>query len=301
MLTSEATGVALNIALGLIKLNNRIDLLWAEKTALEAPLALPLPKVVKPPTQPQMQRALSRLLEETNDDSPDPLGSDRAKIKAAIESNPDNVLLYSFMQMYLPKQALGKVLDQDGTFIKALRKARPDLAADPDIEISAFYIGAGKDVRNKSYTWRLALTVLDVFADFGAEHTDLLLRDKNIQSVVQSILTRFGEADTQSSDSTSQLLKIVLSSTLNGLLDNKANLQVDNTIFDSVIESLAEVRSSLPKNEQDNFIVGLLHGKSYPLLVSKLLEKGATNLTLKDSKNFKVVAATFLQEVADLV
>ena len=45
MLTTEASGLIFNTAMGLFKLVKRIDLLWTEKEALQKPLALPLPAV----------------------------------------------------------------------------------------------------------------------------------------------------------------------------------------------------------------------------------------------------------------
>lgn len=300
MLTTEATSLILNTAMGLIKLSKRIDLLWAEKEALQKPLALPFSQVAVPPTQPQMRRALRKLLEETKDETPDPLGLDRIDIKDTVDTNPNNTIMFGYMKTYLPEQALGEVLNLDGKFIKELEKVRPDLAADRDIVISAYYIGPGKDEREKGYTWRLALTVVDAVADFGAENTALFLRDEGIQSIVGSVLKRFGNADVQNTDSNSELLRIVLRATLNGVLDNKSALNIDNIWLNAVFDALVDARASLPAAEQDNFVVGLLQGESYPLLVGSLLEKGAGILIGDGKQNFGDVAATFLNEVATL-
>lgn len=301
MLTTEATGLILNTAMGLIKLSKRIDLLWAEKEALQKPLALPFSQVAEPPTQPQMRKALRKLLDETKNETPDPLGLDRAGILDTIETNPRNTILYGYMQTYLPEQALGNVLDLDGKFISELKKVRPDLASDRDIVISAFYIGPGKDERQKGYAWRLALTVVDAIAEFGAENTALFMRDEGMQSIVSSVLRRFGNADAQTTDSNSELLRIVLKSTLNGVLDCKSALDIDNPWLNAVFDALVDARSSLPPAEQDNFIAGLLQGKGYPLLVGTLLEKGAGILVDDGKENFGDMAATFLNEVATLV
>jgi hypothetical protein len=301
MLTNEATGLILDIASGIYKLTKRIDLLWAEKEALQRPLALPLPKVALPPTQPQMVSLLDALLVQTKDESPDPLGKDRADIESLLNANSSSAELFDYVQEYLPERALGEVLDLDGTFISEIKKVRPDLAADREILAAAFYIGAGKDERNKSYTWRLALTVVDTFAEFGAENTALFTRDEGIQSVVGSVLKRFGAADVQTLDSNSAVLQVVLQSTLNGVLENRSSIEVENEWLNALLDALIAARDSLPVEEQDNFIAGLVKGKGYPLLVGSLLEQGAGVLAKDGEHRFADVASTFLTEVSDIV
>jgi len=301
MLTNEAAGLVINIALGIIKLGKRIDLLWAEKAAFESPLALPLPSLAKPPTVPKMRRALDELLNDTEGDVPDPLGTDRERIQSVLENNAGGTILEKYMDKYLPAQMFERVIDLDQEFITALREADPDFVEDPDILTSAFYIRAGQSFQKKSYSWRLALTVVDAVADFGSENAQIFTRDKNIQLIVSSVLVRFGDNDIDTVESTSELLKIVLSSTLNGVLDNKNLIQNDMAWLNTLLGALSDVRAELPENRRDNFVAGLLQGKGYPLLVADLLEKGAEKLLEENRQNFEMTAASFLQEVAGVV
>lgn len=159
MLSSEAAGLAIKIAKGLIKVTSRIDVILAEKEAVKGPLALPIAEVGLSPTQPRMRRALRRLLSATDGTYPYPLGTDRDEMLDTVENNPEKrALLFEFMQRYLPEQALGRQLDLNSDFLTALREARPDLASDPDLRIKAFYISSGEDHRNKDYSWRITLT-----------------------------------------------------------------------------------------------------------------------------------------------
>ena len=154
MLTSEAAGLIINTAKGLLKIQRRVDQVLAEKEATEAPLAIPLPDIRRTPTLPQMRSALEKLLEDTKDDDPDPLDPDRDDIRDAVENDASR--LFELMGRHLPEQALGPVISLNSEFVRALH---PDWASDPDLRVAAFFVGAGRDFREKSYTWRLALTV----------------------------------------------------------------------------------------------------------------------------------------------
>ena len=85
MLSTEAAGLSIKIAKGLIKVTSRIDVILAEKEAVKGPLALPIAEVGLSPTQPRMRRALRRLLSATDGTDPDPLGTDRDEILDTVE------------------------------------------------------------------------------------------------------------------------------------------------------------------------------------------------------------------------
>lgn len=300
MLSAEAAGLVLKTAKGLIKLTKRIDLVLAEKEAVESPLALPVPELQMAPVPPQMHKALENLLEQTRNEDPDPLGEDRAKIRNALDNNEANLYL-GFMKRYLPEQALGQVFNLNSDFMKALRKTFPNWVDDPDLRMAAFYVSAGRDYRNKGYTWRIALTVVDVVSEFGAENVALFTRDKQIQSIAGVILKRFGEADLQTTDATEELLRAALSATLNGVLDAKDAFETGDQWVGALVDALAEARESVPEGERDNFLLGLLLGKGYPMLVGTVLETASDRFNDDDTEDFKDVAAGFLKEVAGII
>ena len=301
MLTSEATGLVLKAARGAIKLSRRIDLVRAEQEAVGEPLALPVPPVGLAPTQPQMRSALRRLLQETEREDPDPIADDREAIVEVVEVNPDNALLFEFMQKCLPEQALARVLDMNGELMKKLRELRPDWAGDPDLVVSCCYVGSGRDERRNSYAWRLGLTVVDTVADLGADNVALFVRDPGLQSMAAGILKRFGDANVDRVDSAGAVVRAALGATLNGALAAGAAPGVDVPVIDALLDALVTVRSSLPEAERDRFVIGLLEGRGYLLLVSSLLEKASGLLGVEETVNFKTVAATLLQDVAGIV
>jgi len=300
MLSAEAAGLILKTVKGLIKVTKRIDLVLAEKEAVESPLVLPLPELQMAPVPPQMRQALKNFLKETNDDDPDTLGEDRDKIRNALDNNETD-LFFGFMERYLPEQALGRVFNLNSDFMKALRNAFPDWADDPDLRMAAFYISAGRDYRNKGYTWRIALTVVDVLSEFGAESMALFTRDEQIQSIAGAILRRFGEADFQTTDATGELLRAALSATLNGVLDARDAFEIGDQWVEALVGALAVAREAVPEGERDNFLMGLLQGKGYPVLVSTVLETAADRFNDDDTEDFKDVTAGFLKEVAGII
>ncbi len=303
MLSTEAAGLAIKIAKGLIKVTSRIDVILAEKEAVKGPLALPIAEVGLSPTQPRMRRALRRLLSDTDGTDPDPLGTDRDEILDTVGNHPEKrTLLFEFMQRYLPEQALGRQLDLNSDFLTALREARPDLASDPDLRITAFYISSGEDHRNKDYSWRIALTVVDVLAEFGSENMSLFTRNEEIQSVAGSVLQRFAKTDVQETDSTQDLLRVALSAILSGALDARAGYGARNhTWIDSVLDALLVSRETLPAEQQENYVAGLLRGNGYPLLVATVLDMGAGELDDDNAGSFKNVAVDVLGEVAGII
>ena len=299
MLSNEAAGVVIKVAKGLIKLTKRVDQVLAEKEGVEGPLALPVPTLKLSPTKPKMRAALRKLLQDTQGDDPDPLGRDRDDIQHAVANDPSRFL--EFMQRYLPGQAIAREIDPNKEFMKVLRETHPGLAADPDFCVAAFYIGAGRDFRDKNYTWRLALTVVDVVAEFGADNVDLFARDEQIQSILGGVLKRFGEADVQSTDTTWDLVHAALSATLNGVIDARQYYNTGNQWVEALFDALIEARLAVPEAERDNYVIGLLQGQGYPLLVSSILEATAGRLNDDDIEDFRDVAANFLKDVAGIV
>lgn len=299
MLSKEASGLVIKVAKGLIKLRNRVDQVLAEKEGLEGPLSLPVPTLKLSPTKPKMRKALRKLLRDTQNDNPDPLSTDRVDIQDAVENDPSRFL--DFMQRYLPEQTIAREFDPNKEFMKVLRETHPGLASDPDFRVAAFYIGAGRDFRDKNYTWRLALTVVDVVAEFGADNVDLFTRDEQIQSILGGVLKRFGEADLQTIDKTGDLVRAALSTTLNGVLDARDYFDTGNQWIEALFDALIKARLAVPEAERDNYVLGLLQGQGYPQLVSSILEATAGHLNDDDIVDFRDVTAGFLMEVAGIV
>jgi hypothetical protein len=303
MIPPQAAALAIEIAKGVIKLTKRIDLVLAEKEAVEGPLALPVPAVGLMPGKGRMRKVLRDLLAETKEHDPDPLGPDREAIAEVVGAGAasEKTALFAFVKLYAPKVANERHLDLDASFMVALKAARPEMAADPDLAIAAFYVSSGSDVRNKSYTWRLALTVVDVVAEFGGENAALFTRDERMQGVVSAVLRRFGEADVDKTDSTRELLHAALSATLNGALDARGKLGVENDWLEAVLDALVKARDSVPKEQQANFLLGLVRGEGYPALVASVLEVAAGRINADEVVNFKDLAADFLVRVAGIV
>ena len=299
MLTSESIGLALKIAKGVFKLVNQVDLLVAEKVAVTGSVALPQPLNKLGPKQGAMIKALKKLL-KTEADLAD---SDRKRITTALQSNNGNPQvrqLRKLMATYLPEQAVGRVLDLDGAFMKELAASGFDVQ-DPDVRVSLFYIKAELDPSERGYSFRIALTVVDVLSEFGGENIALFTRDEKIQGVVGSVLKRFGTTDLQSTDSWSGVLRMALSATLNGALDAKDVVDADGKLLGAVLDALSNARSQMPKEQRDNFLLGLFQGRGYPPLVRSLVETAATELGDDDATAFESIAAQVLNEGAKLI
>ncbi|MCG8376300.1 MAG: hypothetical protein MI702_07440, partial [Chlorobiales bacterium] len=60
-------------------------------------------------------------------------------------------------------------------------------------------------------------------------------------------------------------------------------------------------RNSLPQNKQDNFLLGLFQGHSYPPLVAALLERGAKELNSDSETDIRDMAADFMKKTAKII
>lgn len=301
MLTTEAAGLVLKMAKGLVKLTRQVDWVLAEKEAVTTPLSLPAPELNLAPFPEDMEEALGALLDEPCPEGQDPLAEDREEIQNLLRpgADPSSAQMFPFVQKYLPEMAIRRSVDLNTEFMRTLREARPAWAADPEIRVAAFYVHAGTDDRNQGYTWRLALTVVDAVAEFGAENTALFVRDANLQGIVRSVLKRFGEADLQTTESPDALLRAVLRATLNGVIDAKEHLDRDHDWMEALVNALAAARSKA--SDPDNFLVGLVQGKGYPLLVGSVMATASGQLGAGDADAFERTAASFLESVAGLV
>ncbi|PQP35058.1 hypothetical protein C6A37_04500 [Desulfobacteraceae bacterium SEEP-SAG9] len=247
--------------------------------------------------------ALEKLLEDSDPNDPtDPIQSDREAIRIAVDNALDGEqnadILMGFMRKHLPEQALGNTIDLNSDVLQAIAKSRPEWdMKDPDIRIAAFSISPGEDSRQKGYPWRLALTVVDVLAEFGTETPGVFTKDPKTQGIIKAILQRFADADLQTADSGSGLLRAALSATLNGALDAREYYDIEEEWLDALLDALQAGRTVA--NNSDEFLIGLIQGRGYPLLVGTLLEEAATRLADEDAKVFENIAADVLKVAGD--
>ncbi|OPY85858.1 MAG: hypothetical protein A4E65_00027 [Syntrophorhabdus sp. PtaU1.Bin153] len=300
MITANAA-MALSIARGLIKLSGRTDRLLAEKEAVTSELILKMPSFDAGPSTIVMVRELRKYLEDTKNDSPDPLGKIRQGIENELgQETPDSTKITQWFTFLFPEKAMFPVLDPDSEYIKNLKENYPELnLSDKDTLAAAFYIGPGKDQRQIGYGWRMALLVVDVMAEFGAENTALFTRDEVLRSIIQAVLVRFSKPDLESYDSWSPFLRHALTVTLNGVLDARQAYQSDDPWLNAILNALARAREKA--KDGDNYVLGLMQGKGYHALISEGLSVAATTLDSACAGGFEKVVAHILKEAAPLV
>lgn len=300
MLSSKAVSLSIDLAKGVIKLADRVDTIMAEKAAVEGNLALPMPKINNGPGAIKMKNQLQARLDNTKGQVPDPLGQDRSKLKAALARNPSAKTLKKWYGKFWPEKINQPALDPDAAFFVELKLARPDWNLDdPETRLAAFYVASGQDLREKGYSWRVALTVVDVLAEFGAENTALFIRDQKLQTVIGSVLKHFAEPDLATFNNWSGLLRHAIAASLNGALDARGQLAGQDKWLDALFGALAEARSANP--DGDNYVLGLLNGKGFPLLVGTVVDIAADRIGEEGSGNFHQVAAEVLKAAAPLV
>jgi hypothetical protein len=295
VLSTDAVSLSLRVATGIFKLVNRLDLVQAERVAVESNLALTMPKVHRGPGAIKMLTDLKALSAEKLSRLSK---ADRKGLKNALASNPGEATLEKWYRKVWPDRVDKPSLDPDQKFFTELREKRPDWnLEDPDARLAAFYVAAGRDSRPKGYEWRIALTVVDAVAEFGAENTALFVRDKQLQSVVGAVLKNFAEPDLAKFESFAGLLRHAVAATLNGALDAQGAFKGENEWLDAVLGALADAR----KASDDNYILGLLNGEGYPLLVGSLIGAAAGKIGAEGSGPFRGVATDVLRKAAPLV
>ena len=313
MISPGTAALAISVAKGLIKLGGRVDRLMAEKEAVTGEQILPMPPVSEGLDDSQKSKALKKLLRETKNQTPDPLGSDgRAEISAALkeqdELTADDVadfgrvsgLINDLFTQYLPEQALELSIRPDAEYLKKLQEFYPSINLDDtETRLAAFYIRAGERDGNISYAGRIGLLVIDVLAEFGAENTALFTRDAKVQSIVSSVLKRFSKPDLEDYIDWSPLLRHALKSTLNGMLDARESYQGDEKWVEALLDALDEARKDAERG--DDYLLGLFQGKGYQRLLSKGLNGASKRLTEADAAVFKNLAGDVLKAAAPLV
>ena len=302
MIATEAASLAISIAKGLIKLAGRVDRLMAEKDAVAGDLLIPMPPESAAPDVEIALNLLSDYLQETKDADPDPLGVDRKRLQTLLAKQPVPDEWFAFFERIFPEKAHPPVIRPDAQYLQALKKWAPSLNwEDPgntEVCKAAFYVASGRDQRGLGYGARLGLLVADVITEFGAEQTALFVRDQHAQTIVQAVLARFSKPELENFDDWSPFLRHALSATLNGFLDSRKVLASHAQWADALFEALARAREESP--DGDNYLVGLVSGQGYSLLIGEGLQAASVALAAEHSGVFTEIAAEFLIEAAPL-
>jgi hypothetical protein len=93
------------------------------------------------------------------------------------------------------------------------------------------------------------------------------------------------------------LLRHAVAAALNGALDAKGSLEGGNEWLDAALGALADAR----KDQGDNYVLGLLNGKGFPLLVGNLVGTAAGRIEAGGSGAFRGVVSDVLETAAPLV
>jgi hypothetical protein len=300
MISTDAATLALSIAQGLIKLGGRIDLLLAERSAVSGEFLVPVPPVASGPSMPAIRKELRAYLDDTADDNPDPLGSDRKRLARLLDQSPSPDELGDFYLRLFPSKASPAPVDPDAAYLRELRTRMPGLDwADPAVRQAAFFIAAGRDAREIGYPLRLGLLVADTLAEVASQNTARMIRDPRLAEGVQAVLERFAQPDLESFTEWSPLLQHVLRSTLNGLLDARGVVAGHNPWLDAVLTALARARED--SEDGDDYLAGLMEGRGYGLLVSEGLSMAAGRLDETGAPVFQQIASEVLAAAAPLV
>lgn len=308
MISPSTAGLAISIARGVIKLGGRIDRLMAEKEASTGELVLPMPSIPTGLSVINKAHELEAFLESTKHEQPDPLGDDRNDIekvladRITVTTTGDAKIVSDkiehYFEIYMPEKALEGVISPDSEYMERLGQFYPTLNLDdPETRMAAFYIRAGKDNRTIGYAGRMALLVVDVVAEFGAENTSLFIREPKVQTVVKAVLTRFSEPELEDYEDWSPMVRHALGATLNGVLDAQAAYQSDDRWLGVVLNALDEAR----KEGGDDYLLGLFKGQGFQLLLSTTLSSAATELGEEGASQFEKIAADLLKASVPLV
>jgi hypothetical protein len=299
MLSGNALGMVMSLANGIVKLAGRLDMLMAEKEAVQGPLYVPMPVIqIRTVLFGDQLDDLERYLKDTAHIVPDPLGTRRAQLVAAIEVKAVEVT--RFFEQIFPDRAGFTIVDPENAYIQALKQRLPGLDLEnADTRLAALYLRAGQDARGIGYVTRTALLVTDVLAEFGVEHASQFITHAPTRDLVTSIVGRFAEPDLDSFTEWGPLLRHGLVSALEGMVENKAAIEGSTPWLGAILSAVTAARDD-PAGGTD-FITGLVNGKGYQLLFSKGLLLAADRLAPEGAGAFNVIAADVLRGAAPLV
>lgn len=300
MITPSTATVVLSLAKGAIKLGHRLDVLLAEKAAVDGTFVLPMPKVAEMPSGVvQVREVRAFLAANPAPGRSDPLGDLRPRLVRTLQhTEPDADVVGRCFQRLFPQRCQAPAIEPDSLYLQELQKVLPALdVSDHDALAAAFHVAAGRDGRGLNYGMRVGLLVADVVAEFGAENTALFVREPRLRQIAQVVLERFAEPNLETFPAWSGLLRHALSATLNGLLDTRKEMGESDAWLAALLDALAEARAGVGGDE---FVIGLLQGRGYPLLLSQGLARAAAELGADQANAFKQIAASVLATAAPL-
>ena len=297
MIPPQTAALATSIAAGLVRLTGRADRILSEKVAVTSDLAVPLPEIISGIGAVTMRKELTALVAR----DPDHLGEDLARLRALLAdpdaSRRDLSVLY---RKWFPDAAVDRIVDPNLEFAKELAVRAPYLdLGDADVTRVVYFVSAGAETRENSYGWRLALTVVDALAEFGAENVSLLTRDERTRKVLQAVLERFSSPDLSQMASWGVLVRHALASTMNGVLDARDAFDGDALWVEVILDALVSAREGA--SEPDNYVMGLVRGGSYRSLIAALLEEGGARLAKEDAPAASRAIGDFLRATAPIV
>lgn len=293
--------LAISAARHLLKLGSRLDQLAAERTAVQSDLILRLPAftVVRLPDCIDLAEAELR---RTRGLDPDPFGLDRTALEAEIatarQGNQPGANFGPLFAKYFPDTSL--LVDPDRAYLDKLRDAFPGVDwNDSGARIAAFAIGAGSTAGEIGYNARLALAVADTLLEFGADHAAEFVRDEKLRGLATTVLQRLAEPDWSSFHRWGPLVQTALSAALNAALDTTAQHRPDNPWLDGGLQALVDARSAAPS--PDDYLLGLVRGDGFRLLLSRGLLVASDRLDDDGAPAFRLIAADLLKTAAPLV
>ena len=301
-ISTEVAGLAMSVVSGAVKLGRKLDEIMAEEEALRGPLAIPFPDVTLAPSFTKLRKTLKTLLRETQGQTPDPLGSDRASILTLLDGPSDNLSrdkLTQFCRKYGLIEKLGiKTFSPDAAFRQALL-ARNKLwnLSEPDIHKLTYYLAAGPDRRHNDLGFRIGATVLDVLAEVAGQNTRLIVDHEPTRKLVEVVLMRFSEPDLATMDGWGGILEHALRVTLNTVIDEHEAVAGNQEWLEQVLSAVARARELAPNG--DDFVLGLLRGTGFNQLIRGALAQGAGYLSEADNQLWESILADVLVAAAD--
>jgi len=301
MILPGNASVIISAARYLVKLGGRFDSIAAERTAVESDLILKLPAFAVVKLTDSIDLADAEL-QRTAGLDPDPFSTDRdtlkAEVGAARQGRQPTAAFGPLFAKYFPDTAL--LADPDQAYLGKLRAAFPGVDwRDPGARIAAFAIGAGSNSNQIGYNTRMALAVADTLLEFGADNAAEFVRNEKLRGIAATVLQRLAEPEWDSFTQWGPLVQSALRSALNAALDVAELDPAGNPWFDGVLQSLCDARKAAPN--PDDFLLGLLHGDGFRLLLGRGLLVASDRLDDAQADAFRLVAADVLKAAAPLV
>jgi hypothetical protein len=184
----------------------------------------------------------------------------------------------------------------DQVVTELLRRAKRRGIDEETITRIVFYVEAGEDHREGNIVWRLSAALLQTLSEFAVENQELVLKDPRVRPILVAVLTRMADSSIGDVDTGDEMLRHVLKATLNGVIDARDSLDGDRAWLEALLSAFADARQRAEVS--DDFLIGLLHGRGYRLLVATLLEQGAGLLADEGAEIYQQIITDVLIEAA---